>query len=295
MKFIRRFTNRKPLLLAAKNGDIDTVRRLIEEKTFVEVTDDHRSSVLMYIARIGNADVVRDLILKGGALVFQPNENGSTALIFAIAQGHFDTVKLLVEFGADVNEMVTKADLSPLMIASMQGYANIVEYLLQNEEENVAEVNSANKYGRTALMYATAGGHVAVIEALIASGADLNAVDIYGNTPLTIAKHEKNEELYKLLEKAGAKNSADVIKQKQEIYIAKSRVLYAPCITCGKSWPNMSDTKRQSGLSGSWEIVPLSALEFGYGLTCGDCGISFCPEHLGGISCPFCGRIMEYL
>ena len=58
--------------------------------------------------------------------------------------------------------------------------------------------------GRTALMYAALGGHEAVTELLVASGADVAAAGNDGVTALTVATQFGHVEVAKLLVERGA-------------------------------------------------------------------------------------------
>jgi ankyrin repeat protein len=109
---------------------------------------------------------------------------GLTPLIFATRQGDFTTVKILVEAGADVNE-VSEFGWTPLLVATQNKYYRIGEYLLQHH----ADPNIANGGGWNPLYIATdnrniEGGdypvrkpdmdHLDFIKELLAVGANPN-------------------------------------------------------------------------------------------------------------------------
>jgi ankyrin repeat protein len=68
-----------------------------------------------------------------------------------------------------------------------------------------ADVNAKDKSGDTPLHNAVILANKDVIELLIAHGADVNAKDNQGRTPLWWAKEQKNAELIEILTKHGAK------------------------------------------------------------------------------------------
>jgi len=68
-----------------------------------------------------------------------------------------------------------------------------------------ADVNARDEAGWTPLHYAAFNGHKDVAELLIAKGADVNAKNDYGETPLHIAKHNDHKDLAELLKKHGAR------------------------------------------------------------------------------------------
>jgi ankyrin repeat protein len=71
-------------------------------------------------------------------------QGGLTALMFASREGYLDTVKTLVEAGADVNEVDPGDESSPLMVAIINGRFDTAMYLLEHgADPNAAEVNGA--------------------------------------------------------------------------------------------------------------------------------------------------------
>ncbi|HEX4595627.1 MAG TPA: ankyrin repeat domain-containing protein [Bryobacteraceae bacterium] len=74
---------------------------------------------------------------------------GMTALLYAAREGHMDSVRALVEAGADVNQ-ANGDKLSPMVTAIMNGHLDLAKYLL----DHGADPNLAGVSGLTAL-YAT--------------------------------------------------------------------------------------------------------------------------------------------
>lgn len=75
----------------------------------------------------------------------------------------------------------------------------MLEMLEQGVDINV----HASFGGPTALIVAARFGHVAIVEALLAHGADVNAEDNYGQTALYFAKKNSKTRVIELLEAAG--------------------------------------------------------------------------------------------
>jgi len=71
-----------------------------------------------------------------------------------------------------------------------------------------AEVNAKNSDGRTPLHLAAFGGHKEIVELLIAKGGDVNARDFLGMTPLNMAAGHK--ETAELLRKHGGKTAKEL-------------------------------------------------------------------------------------
>ena len=74
-----------------------------------------------------------------------------------------------------------------------------------------ADVDAKDKYGRTPLHLSPASGHKEIAELLIARGADVNAKNKYGVTPLHFAAGYGRKETVELLITKGADVSAKVV------------------------------------------------------------------------------------
>jgi ankyrin repeat protein len=66
-----------------------------------------------------------------------------------------------------------------------------------------ADINALGKEGGTALVEAARNGHTDTVRALLAAGADVNAKDKDGRTALTVAATQGHTDVVQLLEKAG--------------------------------------------------------------------------------------------
>ncbi|XP_011305864.1 myotrophin [Fopius arisanus] len=88
------------LVWGIKNGDLDQVRDIVENKNIdVNQMIDGRTP-LHYAADYGQNDVVRYLLDKG-ADANATDKHGITTLLAAIWEGHTNCVKLLLEKGAN--------------------------------------------------------------------------------------------------------------------------------------------------------------------------------------------------
>ena len=149
-----------PLIIAAYNGNLDSVKILLEYKAGIEA----RGTV-----KVEEYEVI----------------DGCTPLWAAALSGHLDVVKLLIERDADVDGRNSK-NSTPLWTAAYQGRLDIVSCLV----ENGADVNAHNKFHRIPLMAACMNGHMNVITYLIERGANMDLQDEKGNTSLHYAVRE---------------------------------------------------------------------------------------------------------
>jgi ankyrin repeat protein len=125
-----------------------------------------------------------DLLLRAGVDAKAANEYGATAL-YAAAEANADPAitKKLLAAGADPNVALFSNE-TPLMQAARVGNAETVRALLEGgADPNVKEKNGQ----QTALMWAAAGSHSDVTEALVRHKADVDARSKNGATALMFA------------------------------------------------------------------------------------------------------------
>jgi ankyrin repeat protein len=134
-------------------------------------------------AMSGNRDAVRTL-LKDGADVNTAQADGMTALHWAAQKGDVELAKVLLYASANVRATTRIGGYTPLLIASRNGDAAMLDALLAGG----ADANNATINGTTALMLASAAGKVDAVRLLLARGADVNAKEnVKGETALTFA------------------------------------------------------------------------------------------------------------
>jgi hypothetical protein len=84
-----------------------------------------------------------------------------------------------------------------------QGHLGIVELLVKNK----ANINKANIYDWTSLMFAVQEGHLDIVKFLVKNKADVNKASDDGWTPLTMAAERKHPHIVKFLLSKGAQYS----------------------------------------------------------------------------------------
>ncbi|KAK6978622.1 ankyrin repeat domain-containing protein 50 [Biomphalaria glabrata] len=112
----------------------------------------------------GDLQVVNELMLAG-ADVNEKSKDGSTSLMVASFNGYWDIVELLAQHGADVNERNNEGNTA-LMMAAENGFAEIVQMLMLYG----ADADVKRNDGWNALMIASVNGNTEVAEALLNPG-----------------------------------------------------------------------------------------------------------------------------
>ena len=164
-----------PLHDAAKAGDSDRVKQLLDQGANVAEPDSTGEPPLLIAALVGKTDVVA-ILLDRGADIETRNKGGLTALHAAAYGGHLDTVKLLVEKGAAVNDQKNFYHMSPLHASAEEGHAEIVAFLLANK----AEIEATERNGYTPLTQAGWRQYWDAADLLMKAGATCQKADLVG-------------------------------------------------------------------------------------------------------------------
>jgi ankyrin repeat protein len=90
-------------VLLAGNGDFNNVLRLLEKGAPTSYVCKHRgSSAIMIASKYGHIEIIR-LLIQYGADIDAQNHQGQTSLMLASKYGHKECVQLLLEKGANPN------------------------------------------------------------------------------------------------------------------------------------------------------------------------------------------------
>jgi hypothetical protein len=150
--------------------------------------------------------------MKLNALRMCVGEDGETdrdrVLWWLVQNEHGDIAREYVRVNTDVRDVVGRGDGHSwtMMIASSNGHVEVVNALIATG----ADVNKVDNDGVTPISLASYKGHLEVVQALIAAGADVNKVDDNGYTPMYCASYKGHLEVVQVLIAAGADvNKAD--------------------------------------------------------------------------------------
>ncbi|KAL2821481.1 ankyrin repeat-containing domain protein [Aspergillus granulosus] len=192
-----------PLLLAARYGNVNIVKRLLSLGNRVKLEAwnwwSGRTALAEAVAS-GEAEIAR-LLLEKGASVDITDRDHCSPLLLAVENGHDEVVKVLLGYGATVNAR-GKHYQTPLSSAAERGHWKCVDLLLKHG----AMVDSQDRYGKTGLIHAVKNGHATTVKRLLEAGADPNKgpSGIGGLTPLHQAALDSDEAVVGLLLGAGA-------------------------------------------------------------------------------------------
>ncbi|KAI4157307.1 MAG: hypothetical protein LQ342_008389 [Letrouitia transgressa] len=95
---------------------------------------DFHHSALRICARAGLTQLCKVLLQMGTSVDINYTFSGTTPLHLASASGHYDTARLLLEYGADTGAMTTLGE-TPLDIATQYGNREVIELLLRHMQQ----------------------------------------------------------------------------------------------------------------------------------------------------------------
>jgi len=115
-----------------REGDLETLKKLVSEGANVEARDMFVYTPLIYASLHGHFEIVKYLIEKCNANVEAKDRFRYNSLMWASDGGYLEIVKYLIE---ECNANVEAKDIrgnTPLIVASLEGHFEIVKYLIEN-------------------------------------------------------------------------------------------------------------------------------------------------------------------
>jgi cytohesin len=218
------------LFEAAFAGNIEAVKQAIAAGSDVNAKDAGGGTLTPL--HVATTKEIAELLLANGADVnAKDSVTGATPLHEMAIYGQKEIVELLIAGGADVNAN-SDDDGTPLDWAIRHKHPEIADLLRKHGAksgaedsiyvavavENIeavkqhlavgADVNAKDAGGGTPLLVAASRGHKEIVELLIAEGADVNAKRTNGSTPLHYAALKGHKEIAELLIAEGANVNA---------------------------------------------------------------------------------------
>ncbi len=193
------FYDRTPLIIAIEEHMPAMALVLLRHGAQPDRADSEHRTPLVWAAKEGNLTTVRALIERGAAVNGIPKEDTPLVSAFRPTAGtekktSAEIVQLLVDHGADVNRS-QYGGVTPLMLAAGEGNAPIVHLLV----ERGAAIDARSAEGLTPVFEAVRANSVPVLSFLIDRHADFRARNSVGNTALHEAASMGHDEMVRIL------------------------------------------------------------------------------------------------
>lgn len=172
----------------ARSGDLAAVEALLEKNPdLLNACDDRNATALHFACDSGHADVAALLIEKSANLDAR-DVDGDTPLHWAAHAGHAKLVALLLEKNVDI-QAKNKNSATPLHYAALNGRLKVIDLLIANG----ADMNAKNHEDETPLIWAVLRKNKKTTLALLEKGADIEAGDARKRTPLLLVARETGD------------------------------------------------------------------------------------------------------
>ncbi|GFS92088.1 ankyrin-3 [Nephila pilipes] len=179
-------------LTIAAMNNCQNITRILIEKT-ESVSQDQIES-LCSAAIEGHHDIV-NIMLTVCIFDIHTLQENYDLLHGAAENGHMNVVKVLLENGFDVNAEREDIVMTPLHAAVLHDHWETAQILLLKG----ANPNAQNQYGRTPLHYAAERGNLDLVECLLDENADIFIKDCENKTVIELAVGCNQLEIFKLL------------------------------------------------------------------------------------------------
>jgi ankyrin repeat protein len=197
------------LFAAAQAGDIARARDALAAGADVNAANAHHVTPLLEASGQGHLEMAHYLISQGAVIDYTGMEEGSP-LMLAAFMGQVEFLRLFLAGGADVNLAMPIGGETALHMAAIANKSAAASLLLDAGADPNLRANSGvgtsmfdgnvKLWGETPLHFAAAYGDEEMIQAMLLAGADRQAPNSHGETPLAYAgRHRRDSGIRTLL------------------------------------------------------------------------------------------------
>lgn len=167
------------LLLAINHGHFNVITLLFSSgsKLCPQVNDSRLQYLpINYACKFGDYKTVEYLLLSGNAtpsMVNQQDVEGLLPLHVLARSGNYKLIKLLVQYGADVNQLDGLHKWPPIFYAALEGHANTTHELIKYG----ARLDIVDEDGYNVLYYSVIEGHIKALNHLLSYKTEFPLTD----------------------------------------------------------------------------------------------------------------------
>ncbi|CAH3026592.1 unnamed protein product [Porites evermanni] len=175
-----------PLHVAVNKGYTDVVKTLLNFSCDVNAQDSYGDTVLHDAIAKDFIEIVEVLVNFRGRCPYDCLILGNFKflLLFLVSQPYHRAASLIAQKCPDLLNVVKEDGFSALHLASLNGHHSVVQCLV--EARPGSDVNLRNGRQQTPLLLAVDKRHVTIAKLLLDNGAEVNAQDDVGDSPLHV-------------------------------------------------------------------------------------------------------------
>ncbi len=244
------------LIFAAGSGSLDVVSRLLAAGVRADTRSKDGWSAMLAAAETAPPEML-DLLHRHGGDVRQGDQDDWTPLLAALRNNRPDSARRLIELGADFRQPCGDGFTS-LMAAARGECLAFLEPLVSGG----VDVNARwTETDQDALMIAAKEGSLAVMEKLLALGADPLAINRDGESACTLARQAGHEAICALLSALGADpGKSAVLKSRPDPEACRRLVTQLQsCLPEFDAWPLLKQLPETDDEVLWWLSEPLTA------------------------------------
>ncbi len=216
-----------PLMVATRAGQVGTIRSLLRLNASPDLKDDLGYRPITIAAESGDPEVLE-------ALALYSRQYLDDALFVASLKGYSEMVNPLTNYGASVYSRLDADGRTPLMLAAQNGHQETVRVLL----ENGANRYSTDEEGQTASQLASFAGHDTIAEYLgeVPTEDEFSIIEMdEGIIAETVSQVVESDHAFAVATAAATGSAAASLPEKVEFVSLNSRTLQTAPATLGES------------------------------------------------------------
>lgn len=179
-----------PLHYAIMFNRYDIIGIMLNVKTNINFKDNDGNTALHLIVKTIKPEYIYIIsqLLNSGLGINHVNKLGQNALHISVENNNFDTTKILLDNGINVNTETLDDHLTPLLIATIQGNVKMCELILKYKPN----INCQDVYGNTILNHSIFNKSKQLIE-LYYDKVNVNLINADGNITIHLFFENKYE------------------------------------------------------------------------------------------------------
>lgn len=176
-----------PIHLAAKKGNMDILKLLINQKCDLSIADKNGNTPLFY------ADIPSiSIFLSNNVDVNHRNNFGSTPFLYFILQEKLELAEYLLKVPSLQINVSDSGQRNCLHLTCFRGYVSLCKTILSLQK---IDINSQTRRGNTPLHAAVEGGFIEMVKVLLNFGADPKIRNSQGRSPSDLSKNDEIKSL----------------------------------------------------------------------------------------------------